>query len=48
MGWGRFIAMIATSTAVMFVLMYQLVYSQPITFTSASTALLPRWSWPAS
>lgn len=27
MSWGRFAAMIATSTAVMFVLMYQLVYS---------------------
>jgi len=27
MGWGRFIAMIATSTAVMFVLIYQLVYA---------------------
>lgn len=27
MGWGRFAAMIALSTALMFVLMYQLVYS---------------------
>ena len=27
MGWGRFAAMITLSTAVMFVLMYQLVYS---------------------
>ena len=27
MGWGRFAAMIGTSTAIMFVLMYQLVYS---------------------
>ncbi len=27
MGWGRFALMIATSTAVMFLLMYQLVYS---------------------
>jgi len=27
MGWGRFFAMIATSTVVMFPLMYQLVYS---------------------
>lgn len=27
MGWGRFAAMIATSTLVMFFLMYQLVYS---------------------
>ena len=27
MGWGRFAAMIATSTVLMFVLMYQLVYS---------------------
>jgi hypothetical protein len=27
MGWGRFAAMIATSVAVMFVLMYQLVYT---------------------
>ena len=27
MGWGRFAAMIATSTAIMFFLMYQLVYS---------------------
>ena len=27
MGWGRFAGMIATSTIVMFVLMYQLVYS---------------------
>jgi hypothetical protein len=26
MGWGRFIAMIATSTVIMFFLMYQLVY----------------------
>lgn len=26
MGWGRFAAMIATSTAIMFFLMYQLVY----------------------
>lgn len=26
MGWGRFAAMIATSAAIMFVLMYQLVY----------------------
>lgn len=26
MGWGRFAAMIATSTLIMFVLMYQLVY----------------------
>lgn len=27
MGWGRFAGMIATSTIIMFVLMYQLVYS---------------------
>lgn len=27
MGWGRFAAMIATSTLIMFFLMYQLVYS---------------------
>ena len=27
MGWGKFLAMIATSTVVMFFLMYQLVYS---------------------
>ncbi len=27
MGWGRFAAMIATSTMIMFLLMYQLVYS---------------------
>jgi hypothetical protein len=27
MGWGRFVAMIATSTVIMFFLMYQLVYS---------------------
>ena len=27
MGWGRFVAMIATSTAIMFFLMYQLVYT---------------------
>jgi hypothetical protein len=27
MGWGRFTAMIATSTAIMFFLMYQLVYT---------------------
>lgn len=27
MGWGRFAAMIATSSVIMFVLMYQLVYS---------------------
>ncbi len=27
MGWGRFAAMIATSTVIMFVLMYHLVYS---------------------
>jgi hypothetical protein len=27
MGWGKFVAMIATSTVVMFFLMYQLVYS---------------------
>jgi hypothetical protein len=27
MGWGRFAAMIATSTIIMFVLMYQLVYT---------------------
>jgi len=27
MGWGRFAAMIATSTAIMFFLMYQLIYS---------------------
>ena len=27
MGWGRFAAMIATSSAIMFFLMYQLVYS---------------------
>ncbi|OZA93882.1 DUF305 domain-containing protein [Altererythrobacter sp. H2] len=27
MGWGRFAAMIVTSTVIMFVLMYQLVYS---------------------
>jgi len=27
MGWGRFAAMITTSTAIMFFLMYQLVYS---------------------
>lgn len=27
MGWGRFVAMIVTSTAVMFFLMYQLVYT---------------------
>src|SRR5690554_2964400 len=27
MGWGRFAAMIATSTFIMFFLMYQLIYS---------------------
>ena len=27
MGWGRFAGMIATSTVIMFFLMYQLVYS---------------------
>ena len=27
MGWGKFVAMIATSTVVMFFLMYHLVYS---------------------
>ena len=27
MGWGRFAAMVATSTGIMFVLMYQLVYA---------------------
>ncbi len=27
MGWGRFVAMIATSTFIMYFLMYQLVYS---------------------
>ena len=27
MGWGRFAAMVATSTAIMFFLMYQLVYT---------------------
>jgi hypothetical protein len=34
MGWGRFAAMIATSTAVMFPLMYQLVYApEHVTFS---------------
>lgn len=28
MGWGRFAAMIATSTVIMFVMMYQLVYER--------------------
>ncbi|MGC9396722.1 MAG: hypothetical protein ACP5J4_17900 [Anaerolineae bacterium] len=27
MGWGRFTAMIATSTFIMFFLMFQLIYS---------------------
>lgn len=34
MGWGRFAAMIATSTVVMFFLMYQLVYSYDHAFFS--------------
>lgn len=34
MGWGRFAAMILTSTAVMFFLMYQLVYSTDHAFFS--------------
>ncbi|HYD54111.1 MAG TPA: DUF305 domain-containing protein [Gemmatimonadaceae bacterium] len=35
MGWGRFAAMIATSTAIMFGLMYQLVYSlDHVTFST--------------
>lgn len=34
MGWGRFVAMIATSTIVMVVLMYQLVYSIDHVFVS--------------
>jgi hypothetical protein len=37
MSWGRFAAMIATATIIMFFLMYQLVYT-PITPPSASTA----------
>ena len=34
MGWGRFAAMIAASTAIMFLLMYQLVYSWDHAFFS--------------
>lgn len=34
MGWGRFAAMIATSTIIMVVLMYQLVYSLDHVFVS--------------
>lgn len=34
MGWGRFAGMILTSTAIMFVLMYQLVYSSDHVFFS--------------
>lgn len=34
MGWGRFAGMILLSTAVMFVLMYQLVYSAEHVFFS--------------
>ena len=34
MGWGRFVGMIALSTALMFVLMYQLVYSADHLFFS--------------
>lgn len=30
MGWGKFAAMIITSTAIMFLLMHQLVYSPRI------------------
>jgi hypothetical protein len=34
MGWGRFAAMIATSTVIMFPLMYQLVYrADHVTFS---------------
>ena len=34
MGWGRFIAMIVTSSVIMFVLMYQLIYSpEHVTFS---------------
>jgi hypothetical protein len=36
MGWGRFLAMILTSTAIMFVLMYQLVYSVDHLFFSVN------------
>ncbi len=39
MGWGRFFAMIATSTAIMFVLMYQLVYAQDHLFFSLNRLL---------
>lgn len=39
MGWGRFFAMVAASTAVMFPLMYQLVYS-PDHATFALTRLV--------
>lgn len=36
MGWGRFVAMILTSTAVMVVLMYQLVYEWDHVFFSVN------------
>jgi len=39
MGWGRFAGMIATSTVVMFVFMYQLVYSWDHVFFSLNRML---------
>lgn len=39
MGWGNFAAMIATSVAVMFFLMYQLVYSPDHAFFSINRAV---------
>ena len=39
MGWGRFALMIATSTIIMFVLMYQLVYSTNHVMFSVNRAI---------
>jgi hypothetical protein len=57
MGWGRFAAMIATSTVVMFFLMYHLVYTaEPATFSlnrlissllmgAVMTVVMLGWMW---
>ena len=39
MGWGRFAGMIATSSIIMFFLMYQLVYSADHAMFSLNRAL---------
>ncbi|HEX4928950.1 MAG TPA: DUF305 domain-containing protein [Burkholderiales bacterium] len=58
MGWGRFAAMIATSTFIMFFLMYQLVYElghatfsvnrliASLVMASVMTAVMLAYMWP--